>query len=501
MRLRRLALALLVAPLAIAAAPRAEPPVSAKAGYDAITIDGAKRTLGYLAGPECEGRGTGQPGFDKAAAYMAKRFGDLGLKPVPGLDGFFQRAPFYRVSMASAAGRGPKGKFGLNDLFFATPNADVDVSAPVVVVRIAPDTRLRDVTPYAGKAVVLLTDADEKGTPSSPELLQAVRRANSRLSSQDSGVKLVLLARTSVPKNSPVGRRSAPNAGPVPVAAISLRTLRRVGLTPTASTKPEPVVTLKAKLNVEKITVSNVVAMLPGTDPVLKDEYVGIGAHLDHLGIQGGVVYPGADDDGSGSTALVEVATAFAKNPIKPKRSILFMAFFGEELGLLGSDYLTDHPPVALDKMVAELQMDMVGRDSDGAQNGDEKRMDRASETKDVMRLVGSKRISTELDRIIQEQNAVTGFTFRYDAEDVYTRSDHYNFAKHGIPIAFFFDGFHPDYHQPTDTIEKINWDKLTRTARLAYLSAFELATRSAAPLKDVPQKASGDDGRGSRHR
>ncbi|RYG84526.1 M28 family peptidase, partial [bacterium] len=97
-----------------------------------------------------------------------------------------------------------------------------------------------------------------------------------------------------------------------------------------------------------------------------------------------------------------------------------------------------------------------------------------------------------ELDRIIQEQNAVTGFTFRGDAEDVYTRSDHYNFAKNGIPIAFFFDGFHPDYHQPTDTIEKINWDKLTRTAKLCYLSAFELSTRAAAPVKDVPQ-GSGD--------
>lgn len=488
MRMRSLALALLATPFAIASVQRANPRPEVQKGFDAITIEGAKRTLGYLAGPECEGRGTGQPGFDKAAEYMAKRFGDLGLKPVPGLDGFFQKAPFFRVSMESAEGRGPKGAIGMDDVFFSSPNTDIDIRAGVVAKTIDSDTRLSDVSSYAGKVVVLFSGVARTTDGKTGNVEMALRRAASRLGGSDA--KLVLMVQPKVPKNHTFGRRSAPTAGRVPTAMISEAALKKAGLSAETLATTEPTLTFKAKLKVEPITVSNVVAMLPGTDPTLSSEYVGIGAHLDHLGRTGDTIYYGADDDGSGSTALVEVATAFAKNPVKPKRSVIFMAFFGEEMGLLGSSYITDHPPIPLEKMVAELQMDMVGRDSDGVQNGDEKRVDKASETRDVMRLVGSKRISTDLDRIIQEQNAVTGFTFRYDAEDVYTRSDHYNFAKHGIPIAFFFDGFHPDYHQPTDTIEKINWDKLTRTARLAYLSAFEIATREKAPVKDVPQDA-----------
>jgi Zn-dependent M28 family amino/carboxypeptidase len=138
--------------------------------------------------------------------------------------------------------------------------------------------------------------------------------------------------------------------------------------------------------------------------------------------------------------------------------------------------------------MVAELQMDMVGRDSDGVQNGDPKRVDKKEENIDTMRLVGSKRISTDLHNAVLENNKYIGFKFKWDAEDVYTRSDHYNFAKHGIPIAFLFDGFHPDYHQPTDTVDKINWVKLTNAAKLYYLVGLDLANRANRPRKDVPQ-------------
>jgi Zn-dependent M28 family amino/carboxypeptidase len=140
--------------------------------------------------------------------------------------------------------------------------------------------------------------------------------------------------------------------------------------------------------------------------------------------------------------------------------------------------------------MIAELQMDMIGRDSDGVQNGDQNRVDKASENVDTIRLVGSKRISTELDQTIQELNRHLKFRFKYDAEDVYQRSDHYNFAKKGIPIAFLFDGFHPDYHQPTDTVDKINFTKLTSAAKLFYLTAMKLANTEARPKKDVAGNA-----------
>jgi Zn-dependent M28 family amino/carboxypeptidase len=244
----------------------------------------------------------------------------------------------------------------------------------------------------------------------------------------------------------------------------------------------------KATSVVEKIKVANVVGVLPGSDPVLKSEFIGVGSHLDHLGNVGGTVYYGADDDGSGTTAVLMVAKGLAANKLKPKRSTVFMAFYGEEMGLLGSAYLANNPPFDLSKMVAELQLDMVGRDSDGAQNGDMNRIDKASENTDTIRLVGSKRISTTLDTIIQEQNKFIGFRFKYDAEDVYTRSDHYNFAAKGIPIAFFFSGFHPDYHQPTDTVEKINYDKITNTAKLVYLTTHAVAARPGRLPKDVPQ-------------
>ncbi|HLO99684.1 MAG TPA: M28 family peptidase, partial [Fimbriimonas sp.] len=179
---------------------------------------------------------------------------------------------------------------------------------------------------------------------------------------------------------------------------------------------------------------------------------------------------------------------------IKPKRSVLFMAFYGEEMGLLGSRYLSDNSPVPLDNMIAEIQLDMVGRDSYGAQNGDPKRIDKVEENRDTMRLVGSKRISPMLDTIIQQENAAVGFKFKYDAEDVYTRSDHFNFARKGIPIAFFFCGFTPDYHQPTDTVEKINFDKIANTSKLVYLTVHKLGSYPGRLPKDVnPSGGSGE--------
>ena len=468
--------------LGLASVQRPRPDPSVRVGFDAITIPSAKATLSYLAGPETQGRGTGQPGYDRAAEYMARRFREIGLKPLPpregaGLDGYSQRAPFFRVSLASAKVAGPKGALGVADVGLVTSNADVDVSGEGRVVSLDGTAKLDDVTALAGKIVIV-----PNANPS--------RRAMSQLAGSDA--KAVLLVVGEIGANAPLGRQTKPVLLRVPTLRVRRGALARVlGVAPDrlATMGATPTLTVTVKTRVEPITVSNVVAMIPGSDPVLKDEFVGIGAHLDHLGVQNGVVYPGADDDGSGSTALIEVAKAFARNPVKPKRTIVFMAFFGEEMGLLGSRHLTDHPPVDLDRMVAELQMDMVGRDSDGVQNGDAKRVDRAGENTDTLRLVGSKRISTALDDIIQAQNAHLGFRFKDDAEDVYGRSDHYNFAKRGIPIAFFFDGFHPDYHRPTDTIEKINWTKLTNTARLVYLTAMQVANRAEVLPKDAGQQ------------
>jgi Zn-dependent M28 family amino/carboxypeptidase len=220
-----------------------------------------------------------------------------------------------------------------------------------------------------------------------------------------------------------------------------------------------------------EIKVPNVVGMIEGSDPALKHEHVGLGSHLDHMGESNGTVYWGADDDGSGSTALILVAKAFARNPVKPKRSIVFMAFCGEEMGLVGSGHYASNPIFPLKDMVCELQMDMVGRN-------EQTNSEPASENVDTIHLVGSQRLSTQLHELCLEMNKYVGFKFEYDEEDVYTRSDHYQFASKGVPIAFLFSGFHPDYHRPTDTIEKINFDKIANTAKLFYLVAHEAATR-----------------------
>ncbi|MBC8063806.1 MAG: M28 family peptidase, partial [Chlorobia bacterium] len=171
----------------------------------------------------------------------------------------------------------------------------------------------------------------------------------------------------------------------------------------------------------------------------------------------------------------------------KPKRSILFMCFSGEEMGLVGSAYYAANPIIPLEKMQCLMQMDMVGRDSFGAQNGDQKRIDKVEENRDTMRLVGSKRISQEYDDIIQDVNQFVGFKFKYDSEDVYTRSDHYNFAKNGVPIAFQFCGFTPDYHQPTDTVDKINFEKLVNSAKLCYLTLMKVGNMDGKLKRNAP--------------
>lgn len=476
-------LALCLAALAHAQYPGTQPPpAELKTGFDSIKISDAQAILGYLAGPECQGRGTGQPGFQKAADYVAARFKAAGLKPLGGKGTYFQFEDFYRPRVEAATLTLGGGKVGGRDFTLSPTGKPLDLAAGVVVVRGGASDRLSDeqAALLDGKIVIAAVPAGR-----SP-LRSQISRADTK-----AVIVVVDRPRTFVPTASldPDSVGTTLVRGEVARTALpaSVRTLLQ-GSGPSATVLPDEA-HLAAKGEIERVRVPNVVGMVPGSDPTLKAEVVGVGGHLDHLGINAqGIVYPGADDDGSGSTAVMLIAKAVAANPVKPKRSVIFMTFFGEEMGLLGSRYLTEHPPVPLSTMVAELQMDMVGRDSDGEQNGDPTRVDRREENVDTIRLVGSKRISTELDRDIQEENRYVGFRFKYDAEDVYTRSDHYNFAAKGVPIAFLFDGFHPDYHQPTDTIDKIDWAKLTNAAKLYYLTLMKVANDPAAPKKDVPQ-------------
>jgi hypothetical protein len=233
---------------------------------------------------------------------------------------------------------------------------------------------------------------------------------------------------------------------------------------------------------------NNVVGIIEGSDPKLKDTYVAYGAHYDHTGFREtakpgeDAINNGADDDGSGTVAIMSIARAFAAGP-KPKRSLLFVWHAGEETGLLGSRYMADHPVVGdINKIVAQLNMDMVGRNQDN---------DPANSN--MVLVVGADRISTELHNINEDANASLQkpLTLDYsmndpaDRESIYTRSDHYSYAAKGVPIVFYFTGLHPDYHRPSDTVEKINFEKLRRIAMLAHETGRRVANADKAPVKD----------------
>ncbi|MEM1258321.1 MAG: M28 family peptidase [Bacteroidota bacterium] len=237
-----------------------------------------------------------------------------------------------------------------------------------------------------------------------------------------------------------------------------------------------------------KIDSENVVAILKGSEK--PNEYLVISSHLDHIGITAkGQINNGADDDGSGTVAMLEIAEAFksAKNKgMGPKRSIIFLHVTGEEKGLLGSKYYTDHEPlVPLESTVANLNIDMIGR-IDPKRQGN----------RNYIYLIGSDKLSTELHELSEAIN--TKYTdleldYTYNDENdpnrFYYRSDHYNFAKNNIPIIFYFNGTHPDYHQPGDTPDKINYDLLKNRSQLIFHTAWEVANRENRPTVDKASK------------
>jgi len=235
----------------------------------------------------------------------------------------------------------------------------------------------------------------------------------------------------------------------------------------------------KMTLNIkgEEIDTENVVAIIEGSEK--PEEYLVISSHLDHIGTHEGEINNGADDDGSGTVTLLEIAEAFQKAVADgkgPKRSVIFLHVTGEEKGLLGSAYYADNPLYPLANTIANLNIDMVGRT-------DPKRV---SDNPNYVYLIGSDRLSTELHEISEEVNKATvniDLDYTYNAHDdpnrFYFRSDHYNFAKNNIPVIFYFNGTHDDYHKPTDTVEKIEFDLMETRARLIFATAWELANRA----------------------
>ena len=235
-----------------------------------------------------------------------------------------------------------------------------------------------------------------------------------------------------------------------------------------------------------KARSSNVLGFIEGADK--KDEYVILTAHYDHLGKKDNIVYYGADDDGSGTVSVLEMAEAFTKAKSEgngPRRTIVFMAVSGEEKGLWGSEYYSDHPVFPLDKTTVNLNTDMVGRIDPKRRYGD---------SNNYIYVIGDDKVSSELKLISETaNNKYTHLELDYkynepaDPERIFYRSDHYNFARKGVPILFYFNGTHADYHRPTDTVDKINFSLMEKRVHLIFYTAWEMANRDEMLKRDVP--------------
>jgi len=234
-------------------------------------------------------------------------------------------------------------------------------------------------------------------------------------------------------------------------------------------------------------TTQNVVAVWEGGDAVLKNEYVAVGAHYDHIGICApGTADPicnGADDDGSGTTALLGMAEAISHAKQRPKRSVLFVWHCGEEKGLWGSRYFTEYPTIPLTQIVTQLNIDMIGRSK---KDGDTDPRNKDLSGPNQIYVIGSKMMSTELGELTEAVNKSflnLQFDYRYDDPNdpnrFFFRSDHYNYARKGIPIVFFFDGVHEDYHRPGDEPQKIDYVKMQNVARTVYMMLWKVANRA----------------------
>jgi peptidase M28-like protein len=246
---------------------------------------------------------------------------------------------------------------------------------------------------------------------------------------------------------------------------------------------------------VDSAMTQNVVGVIEGVDPLLKKEYVAVGAHYDHVGMsqnaEGDKIFNGADDDGSGTVGTLAIAQALSKSPTRPKRSVIFVWHAGEEKGLWGSEFFTDNPTVPIEQIVTQLNIDMIGRSK---KEGDNNPANKDLTGPNELYVIGSRMMSTDLGNLSEEVNnsyLKLAFNYKYDdpndTERFFYRSDHFNYAKKGVPIIFYFSGVHEDYHGLADTADKIDYQKMEKVTRSVFAMMWRLANAPARPKVDKP--------------
>lgn len=488
-----------------------------------INKDNAYKHLSVLASDEYEGRETGKKGGWMAADYIKAYFKGLGLKgPVNG--DYFQPIDMVTYSLAQILTIEGQPAEALNDFYIMPQSVSNEGFAfnTASVLFAGYGINKEGYNDFEGhnlenKVVMIFKSGDPAG-PSAG----SGRNINNKIKYlSDSKVKAILVIDPLVdtmPDNlksylqsgqlvmktkENIVRMHTSQGTPVIYIGSSLAnqllksaqtTLEAVKNKIAETGKPASrelsiSVTASASQTEHKVRAENVLGFMEGSDPKLKSEVLVITAHYDHIGITPGVkgddkINNGADDDGSGTTGVLLIAEAFtkAKKAGKgPKRSILFMTVTGEEKGLLGSEWYAEHPVFPLENTITDLNIDMIGR-------GD---ADHAADNNFVY-IIGSDMLSSDLDRIGKKANQDyvkinldERYNNRTDPNRFYYRSDHYNFAKHGIPVIFYFNGVHDDYHQPGDEVSKIDFPMLAKRARLVYFTAWELANGAKRPVVD----------------
>ena len=460
-------------------------------GAASIVPADVARRIGVIADDSMLGRDTPSRGLELTAAYVAGQFRSFGLRPAGDSGTFLQRYPITRRRFDAPGSRvtlqagsvEAVARFDRTARYLQGTVSGHPITGPVVLVggALDPDAvgrmALRD-------KVVLYPIGTGAGSDRVTQVTRAIRLA------RPAAVVLVVdlpadafaarIPSTATPRTAVDLKLVSPPVIEVSETAVApaLRAARVDPAAARAATAPvyrevralQATVALKDSV-LNSLTAPNTVGILEGSDPVLRKQYLVFSAHMDHIGITPGLpdsVNNGADDDGSGTAGVMELAEAFSRAPIRPKRSIIFLTVSGEEKGLWGSRYFSEHPPVPLDHIVADLNIDMIGRN-----------------WRDTIVAIGKEHsdLGTTLERVNQRHPELhmTAIDDRWPEERFYFRSDHYNFAREGVPILFFFNGVHPDYHRVTDSPDKIDSEKESRILRLLYYLGREVG--------DAPQR------------
>ena len=462
-----------------------------------ITAADVERRLWIIANDSMGGRDTPRDGLNKTAQYVADEFRRLGLRPGGDNGGYIQRYAIERRkfdathSTVMTMGPGGHAQVTLGDnAWFASgtaPAGAVTGDAVVLGALLAPDGFAK--ADVQGKVVLYVVDYTKSQPMSAAQLVGALRDAGAlailRVSNRDSTQFAQMVTRMSGRERVVVGGQS-PAAPIIEVRdafvaglGLDLAAIRggQAQLRPVPGT--QVTVSVSEQL-LEQTTAPNTIGILEGSDPRLKGEYMIFSAHMDHIGTAGkgsgqcqaigaDSICNGADDDGSGTTGVLEVAEAFARRGVRPRRSMIFMTVSGEEKGLWGSAYFTTHPTVPLQNVVADFNVDMIGRNWE-----------------DTVVAIG--RQHSNLGQVLDATAArhpelhMVPIDDRWPTENFYSRSDHFNFARQGVPVLFFFTGVHDDYHRAGDEVQKIGFAKEARILQLLFYTSYAVAQSTERP-------------------